>query len=76
MSIYKSQAAASGKPAAIQEQLATGRLETFYKEQVLTEQAFVKDADMTIAQYAAKVSKETGDEIRIVGFDRISRADA
>ncbi len=31
---------------------------------------------MTIAQYAAKVSKETGDEIRIVGFDRISRADA
>ena len=40
---------------------------------MLTEQAFVKDADMTIAQYAAKVSKETGDEIRIVGFDRISR---
>lgn len=76
MSIYKAQAAESGKPEAIQEKIATGRLEKFYKEQVLTEQAFVKDADMTIAQYAAKVSKETGDEIRIVGFDRISRADA
>ena len=76
MEIYKAQAAESGKPEAIQEKIATGRLEKFYKEQVLTEQAFVKDADMTIAQYAAKVSKETGDEIRIVGFDRISRADA
>lgn len=76
MSIYKAQAAESGKPEAIQEKIATGRLEKFYKENVLSEQAFVKDGDMSIAQYAAKVSKEVGDDIKIVGFDRISRADA
>lgn len=71
MSIYKAQAAESGKPEAIQEKIATGRLEKFYKGVVLTEQEFVKDSDMTIAQYAAKVSKEIGDEITITGFDRL-----
>ena len=37
--IYMAQAAESGKPEAIQEKMATGRLEKFYKENVLTEQA-------------------------------------
>ena len=76
MSIYKAQAAESGKPEAIQEKIATGRLEKFYKEVVLTEQAFIKDGDLTIAQYAGKVGKELGDTIRIVAFDRIARGDA
>lgn len=76
MNIYKAQAAESGKPEAIQEKIATGRLEKFFKECVLNEQVFVKDADLTIAKYAEKVSKECGDSIAIVGFDRISRTDA
>ncbi len=76
MSIYKAQAAESGKPEAIQEKIATGRLEKFYKEVVLTEQAFIKDGDLTIAQYAGKVGKELGDTIQIVAFDRIARGDA
>ena len=45
MSIYKAQAAESGKPEAIQEKIATGRLEKFYKENCLTEQEFVKNSD-------------------------------
>ncbi|WP_288735855.1 translation elongation factor Ts [uncultured Enorma sp.] len=76
MSIYKAQAAESGKPEAIQEKIATGRLEKFYKEVVLTEQAFIKDGDLTIAKYADKVGKELGDNIQIVAFDRIARGDA
>ena len=75
-SIYKAQAAESGKPEAIQEKIATGRLEKFYKEVVLTEQAFIKDGDLTIAKYADKVGKELGDTIQIVAFDRIARGDA
>lgn len=76
MSIYKAQAAESGKPEAIQEKIATGRLEKFYKEVVLTEQAFIKDGDLTIAKYAEKVSKELGDTIQVVAFDRLARGDA
>ncbi len=41
--IYMAQAAESGKPEAIQEKMATGRLEKFFKESTLTEQAFVKN---------------------------------
>ena len=40
--IYMAQAAESGKPENIQEKMATGRLEKFFKENCLTEQAFVK----------------------------------
>lgn len=70
MSIYKAQAAESGKPEAIQEKMATGRLEKYFKENCLTEQEFVKNPDQTVAQYAAQVAKELGTEIEIVDFTR------
>ncbi len=70
MSIYKAQAAESGKPEQIQEKMALGRLEKYFKEVVLPEQVFVKDQDKTVGQYLADVSKELGDAISIVGFSR------
>jgi elongation factor Ts len=70
LSIYKAQAAESGKPEAIQEKMAQGRLEKYYKEVVLPEQLFVKDQDSTVAQYLAKVSKEVGDEVSVARFHR------
>ena len=70
LSIYKAQAAESGKPEAIQEKMATGRLEKFFKEVALVEQPFVKNPDQTVTQYAAAVGKEVGDELTIVGFER------
>lgn len=76
MNIYKAQAAESGKPEAIQEKIATGRLEKFYKEVVLSEQVFIKDSNLTIAQYAEQVGKELGDTIQVVAFDRLARSDA
>ena len=75
VSIYKAQAAESGKPEAIQEKMAIGRLEKFYKGVVLNEQEFIKDSSMTISQYAAKVSKELGDTIKVCGFDRLARGE-
>ena len=69
--IYKAQAAESGKPEAIQEKMAVGRLEKFFKGFVLNEQEFIKDSNITIKQYAEKVSKELGDDIKVVGFDRL-----
>lgn len=70
--IYKAQAAESGKPEAIQERMAEGRLNKFYKENVLTEQVFIKDSDQTIRSLGEKVSKECDDTISIVAFDRFS----
>lgn len=70
LSIYRAQAADSGKPEQIQQKMAEGRIQKFFKEVCLTEQVFVKDPDITITQLVARVSKEIGDEISVVGFDR------
>lgn len=72
MGIYKAQAAESGKPEAIQEKIALGKLEKFYKENVLTEQLFVKDSGETISSLAKKASKSLGDDIKVVTFLRFN----
>ena len=69
--IYKAQAAESGKPENIQEKIATGRMEKYYKENCLVEQDFVKDPDTTVGAYIAKCAKEIGDDIKVVSFARI-----
>ncbi|WP_419059803.1 translation elongation factor Ts [Ellagibacter isourolithinifaciens] len=70
MEIYKAQAAESGKPENIQEKIATGRLEKFYKESCLTEQAFVKNPDQNITDYVNEVAKKLGGTIKVTGFKR------
>jgi len=70
MSIYKAQAAESGKPEMIQEKMAAGRLEKYFKEVALIEQPFVKNPDVTVTQYTAETNKAVGDTITVVGFTR------
>ena len=55
--IGKEQARAEGKPEAMLEKIAQGKLNKFYKEQTLLNQEFVKDNSKTIAQLLDGVSK-------------------
>jgi elongation factor Ts len=71
LAIYKAQAAETGKPEPIQQKIAEGRLDKFYKEFCLLEQAFVKNADVTIAQQAEQASKEAGAALGVVRFSRL-----
>ena len=71
MSIYKAQAAESGKPEQIQEKIALGRMEKFYKEVCLVEQAFVKDPDKSVQATVAEAAKAIGKELTIVRFERM-----
>jgi len=50
--IIKEQAINEGKPAEIAEKMVTGRINKYYKEVCLLEQAFVKDPDVTVEAYA------------------------
>ncbi|TJW09790.1 translation elongation factor Ts [Parvibacter caecicola] len=70
MAIYKAQAAESGKPEAIQERMAQGRMDKFYKENCLTEQTFVKNPDVTVSQYTDATAKELGGTIKVTSFIR------
>ena len=72
LNIYKAQAAESGKPEAIQEKIALGRMEKFYKEQCLTEQDFVKDNDVTVGKYLDGVAKKLGGTAKVTGFKRFA----
>ena len=74
--IYAVQAAESGKPEFVQQKMVEGRVNKFYKESVLSEQVFIKDNDTTISELAKKVSKEAGDDIKIVSFVRFSFGEA
>jgi elongation factor Ts len=71
VSIFKAQAAQSGKPEPIQEKIAQGRLEKFYKEVCLIEQPFVKDPDKSVEQIVAEAAKALGKPLTIVRFERL-----
>lgn len=49
--VIKEQVMAEGKPADIAEKMVTGRLNKFYKEICLEEQAFIKDSNTNVLNY-------------------------
>ena len=56
--IGKEQARQEGKPEAMLEKIAMGKLQKFYNESTLLNQEFVKDNTMTIRQYLQKTDKD------------------
>ena len=55
--IGREQARAEGKPEAMLDKIAEGKLNKFYKDSTLLNQAFVKDNSLTVAKYLDSVSK-------------------
>ena len=66
--IYRKQV--EGKPANIIDKIVAGKLEKFYSQVCLLEQAFVKDQDKTVAQVLAETGKAAGDEFTVRRFVR------
>lgn len=56
--IGKEQARNEGKPEAMLEKIALGKLNKFYQENTLLNQAFVKEHNLTIRQYLQNIDKE------------------
>jgi elongation factor Ts len=73
--IYRAQAAASGKPAAIIEKMLEGKLGKFYEEFCLLEQPFIKDQSQTIAQIIATKVGKLGENISVRRFARFKIGD-
>ena len=65
----------ANKPEAVKEKMIQGKIKKFFKENCLVDQEFVKDGDMTVAQYTAKVAKDLGGEIKIVKFARFVKGE-
>lgn len=61
-----------GKPDNIAEKIADGRMNKWYEEIVLMEQAFIKDDEKTIEQLLQETVAEVGETITISRFARFA----
>ncbi|MCX5918379.1 MAG: translation elongation factor Ts [Deltaproteobacteria bacterium] len=68
--IYRAQARDAKKPEKIMEKIVEGKLEKFYSEVCLLEQAFVKDPDITIQDLLNGLIGKLGEKIEIRRFTR------
>ena len=73
--ILKEQVMNEGKPENIAEKIVMGKLGKFYKEVCLMEQPFVKDSDMSVAQYVKSIADKLGGEIKVVDFVRFEKGE-
>ncbi len=69
--IAAEQARESGKPEAMIEKIATGKIEAFLKDVTLLPQAWVRDASLTITQLIAEHGKRAGGTITVDRFARL-----
>ena len=65
----------ANKPDAVKQKMIEGKIKKFFKENCLVDQEFVKDGDLSVAQYTAKVAKDLGGEIKIVKFTRFVKGE-
>jgi len=68
LEIGKDQARQEGKPEAMLEKIATGKLNKFFKENTLLNQAFIKDTKKNVSQYL----KEADKDLTVIDFKRLA----
>ena len=68
--IGKDQARQEGKPEAMLEKIAMGKLNKFYKENTLLNQSFIKDGKKSVAAYL----KESDKDLTVTKFKRLALA--
>jgi elongation factor Ts len=68
--IYIEQMQGQGKPEAMLEKIAAGKLEKFYGDVCLVEQVFVKDQDKKVTQLVKEVGAKVGAELAVTRFSR------
>jgi len=66
--IAKDQLRQEGKPEAMLDNIAKGKLKRFFKDNTLVNQTFIKDSKQSVAQYV----KTIGDDVEVVDFKRIA----
>jgi len=66
--IYASQA--EGKPAAVVSKIVDGKVEKFFKDVCLLEQAWVRDPNKTINELVVEASAKMGEKVEVRRFTR------
>lgn len=68
--IAKQQLLNEGKPENLLERIIPGKVKAILKEVCLVDQKFVKNGDLTVAQYVTEAGKELGKDMRVAEMIR------
>jgi elongation factor Ts len=74
--IYRQQALETGKPEKVVDKIVEGKIERFYSEACLLEQAFIKDPDKKVADIVNESIGRLGENIQIRRFSRYHLGEA
>ena len=74
--IYRQQALETGKPEKVVDKIVEGKIERFYSEACLLEQAFIKDPDKKVTDILNESIGRLGENIQIRRFSRYHLGEA
>ena len=75
LEIYKELARKEGKPEQILEKIALGKLNKFYEENCLAEEAFVKDNTKKVGALVDEFNKQNSTQVKLAKFRRFHLSD-
>jgi elongation factor Ts len=70
-SIYLNEAKQSGKPEAVQQKIAEGKLESYYKQVCLMEQPYIREPKKSVKQFVTEVAAKLGENVVVKRFVRL-----
>jgi elongation factor Ts len=73
--IAREQALKAGKPEKIVDKIVEGKIEKYYSEHVLLDQAYVRDPDQTVGDLVTQVVAKIGENIQVRRFARFVLGD-
>jgi elongation factor Ts len=68
--IYRQQALETGKPEKVIEKIVDGKIDRFYSEVCLLEQAFIKNPERKVADILTEAMSRLGENIQVKRFSR------
>jgi len=69
--IYAEQARETGKPEQVIDRIVTGKLEAFYKESVLLDQAYIREDSKSVEELVHEVAAKVGEHLVVRRFARV-----
>ncbi len=73
--VYRHQAANEGKKPEFADKIAEGRLEKFFKETCLVDQAYIRDQSKSVAEVIKETAAVLGENIQVRRFARYERGE-
>ena len=75
LALIKNDPKNANKPEAVLEKMIIGKMRKYFEEICLVNQAFVKDGNLTVAQYVEQQAKAAGGAMDLVSFVRFEKGE-